>query len=98
MRAHSRLRACFRPVSPILFPEDLNKHNQVDTPMIRTKKNTFQLELSNRFIALEDRDDVDSQNKNMTGMIQRNATSIAKQTKKQKTPKISSPTRALTKN
>ena len=36
-------------------------------------------------------------NKNMTEMIQQSALSIAKQTKKQKTPKISSPARALMK-
>ena len=35
--------------------------------------------------------------KNMTEMIQQSALSIAKQPKKQKTPKISSPTRALMK-
>ena len=40
---------------------------------------------------------MDSLNKNMTEMIQQSALSIAKQTKKQKTPKISSPTRALMK-
>ena len=38
-----------------------------------------------------------SLNKNMTEMIQQSAMSIAKQTKKQKKPKISSPTRALMK-
>ena len=40
---------------------------------------------------------MDSLNKNMTEMIQQSAISIAKQTKKQKKPKISSPTRALVK-
>ena len=40
---------------------------------------------------------MDSLNKNMTEMIQQSALSIAKQTKKQKNPKISSPTRALMK-
>ena len=40
---------------------------------------------------------MDSLNKNMTDMIQQSALSIAKQTKKQKTPKISSSTRALMK-
>ena len=41
---------------------------------------------------------MDSQNKNMTEMIQQSALSIAKKhTKKQKNPKISSPTRALMK-
>ena len=40
---------------------------------------------------------MDSINKNMTEMIQQSALSIAKQTKKQKNPNISSPTRALMK-
>ena len=40
---------------------------------------------------------MDSLNKNMTEMVQQNAIGIAKQTKKQKKPKISSPTRALMK-
>ena len=40
---------------------------------------------------------MDSQNKNMAEMIQQSAMSIAKQTKKQKKAKISSPTRALMK-
>ena len=65
--------------------------------MIGTKKNTFQLELKNRLTALEEHDDMDSLNKNMTEMIQQSAMSIATQTKKQKKPKISSPTRALMK-
>ena len=81
--------------------------------MIGTKKNTFQLELKkndwneeehvstptnkNRFTALEEHDDMDSLNKNITEMIQQCAMSIAKRTKKQKKPKISSPARALMK-
>ena len=40
---------------------------------------------------------MDSLNKNMTEMIQQSALSIAKQTRKQKNTKISSPTRALMK-
>ena len=56
--------------------------------MIGTKKKTFQLELKNRFTALEEHDDMDSLNKNMTEMIQQSAMSIAKQTKKQKKAKI----------
>ena len=47
--------------------------------MIGTKKNMFQLELKNRFTALEERDDIDSLIKNMTEMIQQSAMSIAKQ-------------------
>ena len=76
----------------------LNKNTRtgVDTQMIGTK-NTFQLELKNRFTALEEHDDMDSLNKNMTEMIQQSALIIAKQIKKQKKPKISSPTRALMK-
>ena len=76
-----------------------NTRTRVDTQnlMIGTKKNTFQLELKNRFTALEEHDDMDSLNKNMTEMIQQSAMSIATQTKKQKKPKISSPTRALMK-
>ena len=75
-----------------------NTRTRVDTQMIGTKKNAFQLELKNRFTALEEHDDMDSLNKNMTDVIQQSAISIAKQTKKQKKPKISSPTRALMKN
>ena len=45
----------------------------------------------------EEHDDLDSLNKNMTEIIQQSVMSIAKQTKKQKKPKISSPTRALMK-
>ena len=68
----------------------LNKNTRtiVDTQMIGTKKNTFQLELKNRFTALKEQDDMDSLNKNMTEMIQQSAISIATQTKKQKKPKI----------
>ena len=72
-----------------------NTRTRVDIQMIGTKKNTFQLELKNRFTALEEHDDMDSLNKDMTEMIQQCAMSIAKQTKKQKKPNISSPTRAL---
>ena len=74
-----------------------NTRTRVDTQMIRTKNNTFQLELKNRFKSLEEHDDMDSLNKKMTEMIQQSAMSIAKQTKKQKKPKMSSPTRALMK-
>ena len=74
-----------------------NTRTRVDTKMIGTKKNTFQIELKNRFTALEEHVDMDILNKNMTEMIQQSAMSIAKQIKKQKKPKISSPTRALMK-
>ena len=60
-----------------------NTRTTVDTQMIGTKKNTFQFELKNRFTALEERDDIDSTNKNMTEMIQQSAMSIAKQTNKE---------------
>ena len=74
-----------------------NTRTRVDTQMIGTKKNTFQVVLKNRFPALEEHDDMDSLNKNMTEMIQQSTMSIAKQTNKQKKPKMSSPTRALMK-
>ena len=45
-----------------------NTRTRVDTQMIGTKKNMFQLELKNRFTALEARDDIDSLSKNMTEM------------------------------
>ena len=66
----------------------LNKDTRTrfDTQLIGTKKNTFQLELKNRFTTLEEHDDMDSLNKNITEMIQQSALSIAKQTKKQKNP------------
>ena len=50
----------------------LNKNTQtrIDTEMIGTKKNMLQLELKNRFTALEEHDDMDSLNENMTEMIQ----------------------------
>ena len=47
-----------------------NTRTRVDTQIIGTKKNTFQLELKNRFTAVEEHDDMDSLNKNMTEMIQ----------------------------
>ena len=47
-----------------------NTRTRVDTQMIGTKKNTFQIELKNRFTALEEHDDMDSLNKNMIEMIQ----------------------------
>ena len=53
----------------------LNKNTQttVSTQMIGTKKNTFQLELKNRFPVLEERDNIASLKKNMTEMIQPSA-------------------------
>ena len=91
-----RLRNVFRLNTRTERRKLLNKNarTRVDTQMIEWKKNTFQLELKNRFTALEEHDDMDSLNKNMTEMIQQIAMSIAKQTKKQKNPKMSSPTRA----
>ena len=74
-----------------------NTQTRVDTQIIGTKKNTFQIELKNRLTALEESDEIDSLNKNMTEMIQQSAMGIAKQTKKQKKPKMSSPTRAIMK-
>ena len=48
-----------------------NTRTRVDTQMIGTKKNMFQIELKNTFSALEEHDDVDSLNKNMTKIIQK---------------------------
>ena len=62
-----------------------NTRTRVDTQMIGTKKNTSQIELKNRFIALEEHDGMDSLNKNMTEMIQQSALSIAKQPRNRKT-------------
>ena len=61
-----------------------NTRTRVDTQMIGTKKNTVQLELTNRFTALEEHDGMDSLNKNLTEMIQQSALSIAKLTKNHK--------------
>ncbi len=72
-----------------------NTRTRVDTQIIGTKKNTFQFELKNRFTSLEEKDDKDSLNKKMTEMIQQRAMSRAKETKKHKNPKLSSPTIAL---
>ena len=55
-----------------------NTRTRVDTQVIGTKKNTFQLELRNMFTALDEHDDMDSLNNNMTEMIQQSAMSIAK--------------------
>ena len=62
-----------------------NARTRVDTQMIGTKKNTFQLELKKRFTALEDRKD-SLNKKNITEIIQ-SAMSIAKPTKKQEKAK-----------
>ena len=62
-----------------------NTRTRVDTQMLGTKKNTRQLEINNRFTALEEHDDMDSLNKNMTEMIQQSALSVTKLTKKKKT-------------
>ena len=64
-----------------------NTRTRVDTQIIGTRKNTFKLELKNRFTALEEHYDMDSLNNNMTEMMQQCAMSIAKQTNKQKKPR-----------
>ena len=50
-------------------------------------KNAFQLEMKNRFAALKDEDDIDSIDREMTEIIQQNATRIANQTHTHKTQK-----------
>ena len=66
----------------------LNKNTRtiVDTQMIATKTNTFQLELKNWFTALEEHDD--SLNKNMTEMIQQSAMSIVNKPRNRKSRKF----------
>ena len=64
-----------------------NTRTRVDTQMIGTKKNMFQLELKNRFTALEEHDDMDSLNKNMTEMIQQSAIEHSKTNQETEKPK-----------
>ena len=59
-----------------------NARTRVDTQMIGMKKNTFQLEPKNRFTTLEEHDDIDSINEDMTEITQQCAMGIANQTKK----------------
>ena len=73
------------------------KPPKVDTREIRIKKNEFQLELKNRFTALQELDDIDTLNENITEMIQQTATSIAKQNTKRDKSRLSTQTRALMK-
>ena len=48
-----------------LLNKNMPTRTRVNTQMIGTKKNTFQLELKNRFTALEEHDDMDILNKNI---------------------------------
>ena len=73
------------------------KPRTVDTREIGIKKNEFQLELKNRFTALQEMDDIDTLNENITEMIQQTATSIAKQNTKRDKSRLSAQTRALMK-
>ena len=43
-------------------PLNMNTQTRVDTQTIETKKNTFQLEMKNRFTEQEERDNMDSLN------------------------------------
>ena len=70
----------------------------VDTREIGIKKNEFQLELKNRFTGLQELDDIDTLNENITEMIQQTAISIAKQNTKRDKSRLSTQTRALIKN
>ena len=74
-----------------------NKPPQVDTREIGIKKNEFQLEMKNRFTALQELDDIDTLNENITEMIQQTAISIAKQNTKRDKSRLSTQTRALMK-
>ena len=73
------------------------KPPKVDTREIGIKKNEFQLKLKNRFTALQELDDIDTLNENITEMIQQTATSIAKQNTKWDKSRLSAQTRALMK-
>ena len=65
-----------------------NTRTRVDTQIIGTKKNTFQLELKKQVQALEEHDDMDSINNNMTELIQQSALSIANKPRNRKTKNI----------
>ena len=54
------------------------KPPNVDNREIGIKKNEFQLEPKNKFTALQELDDIDTLNENITEMIQQTAISIAK--------------------
>ena len=73
------------------------KPPKVDTREIGIKKNEFQLEQKNRFTALQELDDIDTLNENMTEMMQQTVTNIAKQNTKWDNSRLSTPTRALMK-
>ena len=73
------------------------KPPKVDTREIGIKKNEFQLELKNRFTALQELDDIDTLNENITETIQQTATSIAKQNTKRDKSRLSTQTRVLMK-
>ena len=73
------------------------KPPKVDTREIGIKKNEFQLELKNRFTALQELDDIDTLNETITETIQQTATSIAKQNTKRDKSRLSTQTRALMK-
>ena len=70
---------------------------KVHTREIGIKKKEFQLELKNRFTALQELDDIETLNENITEMIQQTATNIAKQNTKRDKSRLSTPTRALMK-
>ena len=74
------------------------KKPTVDAREIGIQKNEFQLELKNRFTALQELDDIDTLNENMTEMIQQTATNIARQNTERDKSRLSTPTRALMKN
>ena len=55
-----------------------NKRTRVDTQVIGTKKNTFQLELKKQVHSSRITCDIDSLNENMNEMIQQSVTGLAK--------------------
>ena len=74
------------------------KPPKFDTREIGIKKNEFQVELKNKFTALQELDEIDTLNENITEMIQQTAISIAKQNTRQDNSRLSTQTRALMKN
>lgn len=73
------------------------KQTKVDTTQILLRRQEFQIELKNRFKALQVTDDLDSENEKLSEIIQQSATEVAKETIKPEKSRLSSPTRALMK-
>lgn len=73
------------------------KQPKVDTTLILSRKQEFQIELKNRFEILQDTDELDNNNEKLIETIQQSATAVAKEDTKRVKSRLSSPTRALMK-